>query len=122
MTKENRQNDGEKIELTRGELDELVTRAAQEAVRAESERRKRESVVDLGKIDVSARLKKEAYDPKVREEIRHRREALGLSLVDLGRMAHVAPGNIEEIEGNGIISGYVLGRVRNALSAAENGR
>lgn len=113
------ENVDETITITRAELDELVTRAARAAVEAEEERRREESVVYRNTVNMEPKPKKDIFSPKVREEVKRRREALGLSLPELGRLAKVSSINIQDIEEGGYIHGHILEKTLRALGEAE---
>ena len=113
------ENVDETVTMTRAELDELVTRAAKAAIEAEEERRREDSVVYRKSVNMEPKPKRDVFNPRVREEIKRRREALGLSLPELGRLAKVSSLNIQDIEEGGYIHGHILDKTLRALDDAE---
>lgn len=92
------ENANEVVTLTRAELDELVARAAKTAVEAEEERRREESVAYRGHMSAP---EFKLPNPKLGQEIKERREELGLTIGDLSNMTKISGANIEEYE-NGL--------------------
>lgn len=96
MTNENKQHDGEKIELTRGELSEIIGEAVSGALAEAEQRRKDESTVYSKTVKMWPEPKHP--DPSLGERIRERREELGLTVGDLSNMTKISAKNIEEYE------------------------
>ena len=99
MKDENKQHDGETIELTRGELSEIIGEAVSGALAEAEQRRKEESTVYSKTVKMWPEPKHP--NPSLGEQIRERREEMGLTVGDLASMTKISAKNIEEYE-NGL--------------------